>query len=148
MTTLYETPSPPRFWLQGLPLGLNKLRQSELFEKRERVGALLDEHRLDGIWLARLNNFAWMTGYTTPHFGERRWKGLLITRDVMQLVVNRVEDYDFFQPFVSDLGIELCYLPGETATRPPVSLVGTSAIGTDVLYPEHAFIDRSLHTCV
>jgi Xaa-Pro aminopeptidase len=142
MTLLSDTYSPPRFWLHGLPNGLNKLRRSELLEKRERVGALLDDLRLDGIWLVRLNNFAWMTGYTTPHFGERRWKGLLITREVMQLVVTRAEDYEFFQPFVSELGLELCLLPDESSSRPPASLVGSGAIGTDVLFPDHVFIDR------
>ena len=33
-----------------------------LAERRQRLGSVLDHHDLDAIWLARPNNFAWLTG--------------------------------------------------------------------------------------
>ncbi|MFW6321410.1 MAG: M24 family metallopeptidase [Halohasta sp.] len=35
---------------------------SELAARRRRLAGFLDDHDLDGLWLARPNNFAWLTG--------------------------------------------------------------------------------------
>ncbi len=73
---------------------LSKLRLSELQDKCDRVRAFLREQMLDAVWLARQENFAWLTGGGSNHIGPSHVPtsaGLLFTADQIYLVVDRRE---------------------------------------------------------
>jgi hypothetical protein len=59
-----------------------RLLQDELNEKRSRVSRFLNDYRLDGVWLALPENFAWYTagGNSNPN------TGLLVLKDVTYLI--------------------------------------------------------------
>jgi len=67
---------------------------SEFETKQERIQVLLDKHKLDGLLLRRVNNFAWATCGASASINRAESNGeasLLITRTGRHLITNNIE---------------------------------------------------------
>jgi Xaa-Pro aminopeptidase len=127
----------------------------ELAEKHRRVGEFLRQHGLEGVLLATLGNFAWITGGRRNQVGATTEVGpaaILVTRDAQYLVTDEVEAPRLLQEELQgrDIGT-LIYPwyqtdPAEAVRRrlPGRVAVDHTVPGLDALPPEFAELRWSL----
>lgn len=83
-----------------------RLLQDELTEKHTRVVRLLDEQRLDGVWLAQPENFAWFTaGGNLPL--NNHGVGLLVQKAATYLIAPISDGERILQEEIGGHGVEL-----------------------------------------
>lgn len=87
----------------------------EITQKLERLGAFLDRHKLDGVWLQHRNNFAWITGGKDNRIVNASPVGvgaILATRDGKRVCfTNTIESPRFRDEELRDTGIEVIDYP-------------------------------------
>jgi Xaa-Pro dipeptidase len=86
-------------------------RQSEFAEKLRRTRGYLHRKKLDGVYLKRRSNFAWMTcggdNRIVDH-SEDGWSGVLVTKERVVLITDNTEMPRIVEEEVQDLPIERC----------------------------------------
>jgi Xaa-Pro dipeptidase len=122
-----------------------ELRRVEFQEKQRRVLRFLAERQLDGVWLARRDNFAWYTGGGDSHVIEdytHGEAGLLILREVSYLITNNIEAQRMIEEEVAGLPLEVIDYPwyqGQEQQALLESLAGERRIGSDTPMPDLGF---------
>lgn len=87
---------------------------NEFETKQERIRALLEKHKLDGLLLRRANNFAWATCGASSCINMTESNGeasLLITRTGRHLITNNIEMARLVQEEKLDSDWEIHYAP-------------------------------------
>jgi len=141
--------SSARAWKANGMDAQQKIRQSELREKRERVYRFLEKHRLDGLWLARRDNFAWYTGggencVIEDPVGQA---SLLLTRTHSYLIADYVEAERLLAEELVGQNFELQTHPWyETDARANLlsELTHGLRIGADTPWPGFQLLDQAI----
>ena len=87
---------------------------NEFETKQERIQALLEKHKLGGLLLRRVNNFAWATCGASAYINMAESNGeasLLITRTGRHLITNNIEVARIVQEEKLDSDWEIHYAP-------------------------------------
>lgn len=88
--------------------------KNEFEIKQQRIQALLEKHKLDGLLLRRANNFAWVTCGASAYINMAESTGeasLLITRTGRHLITNNIEVSRMVQEEKLDSDWEIHYAP-------------------------------------
>jgi len=90
------------------------MHDSEIHGKLKRLGAFLDRHSLDGVWLQQRNNFAWITGGKCNRIVNSSPIGvaaILATRESRICVTNTIEGPRFHDEEMCETGVETVEFP-------------------------------------
>jgi len=88
--------------------------QDELKEKRQRVTGYLDAAKLHGVFLARQDNFSWMTAGGENRVGITSETGaatLFVSRERLCVIADNIEAPRLRQEELAELGIEVIDYP-------------------------------------
>ncbi len=107
--------------------------QQELDDKIQRLQQLLDERKLDALWLRRVSSFAWATCGGASHINTASSEGcasLLVTRRERYLVSNNIEIHRLEQEEgLAGQGWQPEVLPWFTSPGPGLAAGGRTRTG-------------------
>lgn len=116
-------------------------RMEELEIKLARVRSLMAAQKLDGIYLKRQDNFAWLTcgGQNYLGWGEMGNCGLLVTQDQIHAITNMIEYPRMIdEERLGDMGFRVhadVWVETGFENKTMLSLVPSGRIGTDYHAP-------------
>jgi len=113
--------------------------RQERAEKLTRLRALMEETKVEAIWLRRISSFAWLTAGAADHVGiadEHGIASLLVTPDKVTLLTNNIES-PRLQAEEGLAGAELDWqvFPWHEPLDPLALLPSGARVGADEPYP-------------
>lgn len=126
----------------------NKIMNTELKTKIERVKGLLTERQLDALLVQRVANFAWLTGGGTSYVNTVEEAGvasLLVTPDNFYLITNNIEAPRFlYEELLGEQGWEFVAPEWHQPVDPVDQLITDLRLGTDGMYPRGENLNQEL----
>ena len=120
---------------------MNKERKKEFGIKLTRVREYLKRKNLDGVYLKRRSNFAWITcggDNRIVDASEIGWSGILVTENIVALITDNTEFPRIIDEEVMDLDMERYEINWfrDELSESIRKIAGSSNIAVDINIPE------------